>query len=86
MLREALALIGRDAVLTSIGVSSDEAACVTVIQATLLPHTPSWAARESDGLREQAARVGASVDIDPVPGGVRFAWHLPLITAGAAGP
>jgi hypothetical protein len=64
LLREALAVIGQDAAVASIGVTTDEAACVTVIETTLLPHPASWAARESGGLREQAARAGASVDID----------------------
>jgi len=88
MLREALPVIVRDAVLASIGVTADEAACVTVIEARLLPHAADagWAARESPGLREQAARAGASVDIEPGPDGVRFAWRLPLVAAAAPGP
>jgi signal transduction histidine kinase len=87
MLREALAVIAQDAVLASIGVTADEAACTTVIEARL-PHAAGagWAARQSPGLREQAARAGASVDIEPGPDGVRFAWRLPLIAAGAPGP
>jgi len=38
MLREAMAVIGQDATLASIGVTTDETACVTVIEARLLPH------------------------------------------------
>ena len=62
MLREAMAVIGQDATLTSVGVTTDEAACVTVIEARPLPHAvgPGWA-----GLHEQAARAGASIIIDP---------------------
>ncbi len=86
LLREALAVIGQDAALASIGVTAGDAACVAEIEATLLRHAIGWTARESDVLREQAARAGASVDIVPVPGGVRFAWRLPLITAGVRGP
>jgi signal transduction histidine kinase len=87
MLRDALAVIAQDAVLASIGVTADEAACTTVIEARL-PHAAGagWAARESPGLREQAARAGASVDIEPGPDGVRFAWRLPLIAASTPGP
>ncbi len=85
MLHEALAVIGQGATLTSIDITTDEAACVTVIKATLLPSSDGWAARESDGLRGQATRAGASIDIDPVPGGVRFTWRLPLITTGTPG-
>jgi signal transduction histidine kinase len=87
MLREALAVIAQDAVLASIGVTADEAACTTVIEARLTHAAGAgWAARQSPGLREQAARAGASVDIEPGPDGVRFAWRLPLIPAGAPGP
>jgi signal transduction histidine kinase len=84
MLREALAVIARDAAVASVGVTVGEAACVTIVEAALLPHAAhaDWAARESPGLREQAARAGARVDIDHVPGGVRLAWHLPLVTPG----
>jgi hypothetical protein len=43
-LREAMAVIGQDATLASIGVTTDEAACVTAIEARLLPHAvgPGW--------------------------------------------
>jgi hypothetical protein len=87
MLREALDVIAQDAVLASIGVTADEEECTTVIEARL-PHAAGagWAARQSPGLREQAARAGASVDIEPGPDGVRFAWRLPLIAASAPEP
>jgi len=88
LLREALVVIGPDAVPASIGVSSDEEACVTVIEATARPHAAEldWAARKPAGLVELAARAGASVDIEPIPGGVRYALRLPLDATAALGP
>jgi len=82
MLREALNVIGQDAVLASVGVTAGDVACVTEINATPLPHAADWAARGWDGLREQAAVAGASVDLAPVADGVRFTWHMPLIASG----
>ena len=48
----------------------------------MLPHAVGLGARESDGLREQAARAGASIDIAPVPGGFRLAWLIKLNQIG----
>ena len=81
LLREALTVIGQDAVLGSVGVTAGDAACVTEIKAMPLPHAVGWASQGWDGLREQAALAGASVNIDPVADGVRFAWQMPLINA-----
>ena len=78
LLRDALTVIGQDAVLASVGVTAGYAACVTQIKAMPLRHAADWAWQEWDGLREQAALAGASVNIDPVADGVRFAWHMPL--------
>ena len=78
LLREALVVIGPDAVPASIGVTTDEEACVTVIEATARPHAADldWAARKPAGLVELAARAGASIDIEPVPDGVRYVLRL----------
>ena len=76
LLREALVVIGPDAVPASIGVTTDEKACLTVIEATARPHAADvdWAAREPAGLeQERAAQAGASIDIESIPGGVRDA-------------
>ncbi len=88
LLREALVVIGSDAVPASIGVTTDEEACLTVIEATARPHAADvdWAAREPACLQEQAARAGASIDIEPIPGGVRYALRLPLDGTAAFGP
>ncbi len=84
MLTEALTVIGRGATVARIGVTAGEEVCVTIVEARLLPHAADadWAAQESPGLHEQAARAGASVDIKHLPGGLRLAWHLPLVTPG----
>ena len=78
LLREALVVIGPDAVPASIGVSSDEEACVTVIEATARSHAADmdWTARKPADLVELAARAGASIDIEPIPGGVRYVMRL----------
>ena len=88
LLREALVVIGPDAIPASIGVTTDDGACLTVIEATARPHAANvdWAARKPAGLREQAARAGASIDIEPIPGGVRYALRLPLDGTAAFGP
>jgi hypothetical protein len=87
LLREALVVIGPDAVPASIGVTTDEEACLTVIEATARPHAADldWTDRKAEGLVEQAARAGASIDIEPIPGGVRYALRLPLDATAAVG-
>ena len=84
LLREVLIVIEPVAVPASIGVTSDEQACVTVVEATARPHAADveWAARKPAGLVELAARAGASVDIEPIPGGARYVLRL---SAGRAG-
>lgn len=79
-------MVGQDAVLASICVSAGDAACVAEIKAMPLPHAAGWAARRWDGLREQAAEAGARFNIAPVADGVRFAWHMPLVTSGTREP
>ncbi len=80
LLREALVVIEPDAVPARIGVTTDEKACLAVIEATARPHAADldWAARTPAGLVEQAAEAGASIDIEPTSGGVRYALRLPL--------
>ena len=88
LLREALVAIAPDAVPASIGVTTDEEACLTVIEATARPHAADvdWAAKNRDGLAEQAARAGGSIDIESIPGGVRYALRLPLDGTAASRP
>ncbi len=88
LLRETLVVIGPDAVPASIGVTTDDEACLTVIEATARPHAADvdWAAREPAGLQQRAAQAGASIDIEPIPGGVRYALRLPLDATAALGP
>jgi len=87
LLRKALVVIGPDAVPASIGVTTDDEACLTVIEAMARPHAANvdWAARKPAGLQEQAAKAGASIDIEPIPGGVRYALRLPLNGTAALG-
>jgi signal transduction histidine kinase len=87
LLREALVAIGPDAVPASIGVTTNEETCLTVIEATARPHAVDmdWAARKHDGLIEQTARAGGSIDIESIPGGVRYALRLPLDGTAASG-
>ena len=88
LLRETLVVIGPDAVPASIGVTTNEEACVAVIEATTRPHAADldWVATKPAGLVELAARTGASIDIEPIPGGVRYALRLPLDATAAFGP
>lgn len=88
LLREALVVIGPDAIPARVGVTTDDKACLTVIEATARPHAADvdWAAREHDGLVEQAARAGGSIDLEPIPGGVRYALRLPLDGTAPHGP
>jgi len=86
LLRDALAVIGQDAVLASVGVTAGDAACVTEIRATPRPDAADRISQGWDLLREQAAIAGASVSIAPDADGVRFAWHMPLIAAGTPEP
>ena len=88
LLREALAVIGPDAVPASIGVTTGEDAFLTVIEATARPHAADvdWTAWKPTGLVEQAARAGASVEFKSIPGGVRYALRLPLDAAASLEP
>jgi signal transduction histidine kinase len=88
LLREALVAIGPDAVPASIGVTADTEACLAVIEATARPQAGDvdWAARKHDSLVEQAARAGGSIDVESIPGGVRYALRLPLDGAVTLGP
>ena len=81
-------MIGPDAIPARIGVTTDDKACLTVIEATARPHAADvdWAAREHDGLVERAARAGGSIDLEPIPGGVRYALRLPLDGTAPRGP
>jgi signal transduction histidine kinase len=87
ILREALAAIGQHATPSRIEIAAEDSRYVTVIEAALLPH-----AVKTDGpvdmfssLQDSAARAGIRADIEPVPDGIRFAWHVPMNPA-AAGP
>jgi hypothetical protein len=54
VLTEALTVIGQGATVARIGVTVGEEVCVTIVEATLLPHAADadWAAQESAGLHE----------------------------------
>jgi signal transduction histidine kinase len=80
MLREALVVIGEWARPARVGVTADDGVCLTVEGAGLVPRPDGSDGHGSDyaRLRASASRLGANIDIEEVPGGTRFAWHLPI--------
>jgi len=80
MLRETLELIADHAIPDRIAITARDDSCLAVIEAGPIPSggpakPPS---RELDSLRDKAIEAGVSVDIQPIPGGTRFAWQVPL--------
>ena len=73
LLREALGVLGNESVPARVSIAAGEDSCLAVVEAR--------SARELSALRAAAARAGARIDIEPVPGGTRLAWRFP---AGAA--
>ena len=35
--------------------------------------------QQIDGLRDSATQAGVRISIEPIPGGTRFTWRVPLI-------
>jgi signal transduction histidine kinase len=76
-LREALGVIGGQAIPARVGIAAEGDAYLTVIEAEHMPTTPDRPGWEVSGLRDRATRDGVRIDIEPIPGGTRFAWRFP---------
>jgi signal transduction histidine kinase len=79
VLQKAMALIGPDAVHTSVDLRSDDDLSVVVTWTS--PGGPSADGRlERDFslLRDSAGQAGIAVEVEPIQGGTRLAWSLPL--------
>jgi hypothetical protein len=77
-LREALGLIGHQAILSRIGISVDDSACVTVIETAAGTDGAGGPAPEHSELRDGIVRLGINIAIESVPGGTRLMWQLPV--------
>lgn len=79
LLREALPQIGQRLVPTRIEITATGVSYTAVVDSTPAagaagaPASPEFAA-----VRDRAARAGVGFDIEPGPGSVRFAWHVPV--------
>ncbi len=80
LLRESLPVIGQQARLTSVAIAVDGGSCRAVIEAGPIAdgNRAHGAGRELAALRDRAAEAGLSVDVQPIPGGTRLAWQMPL--------
>jgi len=90
LLREALGLIGGHSASTRVAVTAGGDSCLTVIEAVLRPGTTeaggNGSALELSRLRDSARKAGIRIDIETIPDGTRFAWHVPLSLPVRAGP
>jgi signal transduction histidine kinase len=84
MLRAALEPIRKGGVPARIGITADDGACSTVIEAGPVPRVAraGWSAEEFSGLRHRAVEAGIRIDIEEIPDGTRFAWKVPMALAG----
>jgi hypothetical protein len=78
MLRDALGIIGSQAIPARIGIFADGDSCLTVIEAEHLPTPEDEPAELFSGLRNSATPGDVRIDIEPIPGGTRLAWRFPL--------
>ena len=86
VLREALDQIGQHSTPARIGITADNDSCLTVIEAALLPHpVEAHGSAQELSLRDRASQAGIRMHIEPIPGGTRFAWQVPLSRQGDAG-
>ena len=77
VLREALGLIGRQAIPAHISISADGDSYITVIEIAARPDAEGSRA-EYSGLRDRAERIGVTLAVEPIPGGTKLAWQFPL--------
>lgn len=80
ILGEALDHISQYFIPARVGVTADRSSYVTVIEAAARPGTaelakPAW---DVSHMRDTASQAGIHLDIQPIPGGTRFAWRIPL--------
>ncbi len=81
MLREVLGTLGAQSPPARISIAAGEDSCLAVVEASLKTDAAAikeGSASELSGLRDAAARAGARIDIEPVPGGARLAWRFPV--------
>ena len=86
VLREALDQIGQHSTPARVDITADNYSCLTVIEAAPRPdpaeaHGPA----QEFSLRDRATQAGIRMHIEPIPGGTRFAWQVPLAPRGDAG-
>ena len=85
ILREGLAMIRQQFVPVRIGVTAGDSSCVTVVDA--VPRSPGPELNGNGAaffrLRENAARAGIRMGIEPGHDATRFAWHVPLAPGGS---
>jgi signal transduction histidine kinase len=82
VLREALGLIGRQAIPTHISISADGDACITVIETAARPDADGSRGEYPD-LHDRAERMGVTLAVEPTPGGTKLAWQFPLSSGTA---
>jgi len=83
MLREVLGTLGAQSPPARISIAAGEDSCLAVVEASLKTDVAAimeGSSSELSGLRDAAARAGARIDIEPVPGGARLAWRCPAGT------
>ncbi|HTS99203.1 MAG TPA: histidine kinase [Streptosporangiaceae bacterium] len=81
MLREVLGTLGAQSPPARISIAAAEDSCLAVVEASLKTDAAAikeGSAAELSGLRDAAARAGARIDIEPVPGGARLALRFPV--------
>jgi len=87
MLHETLEVLDGQSVPARVSIAVGDDSCVAVVEAGPRPGPAerNSPVRELSGLRDAAARAGVSVDIEPVPGGTRLAWRVPVPRRPPAG-
>ena len=77
ILREALGLIGRQAIPARISISADGDSYITVIE-TEVSSDVEGSGREYSDLCDRAGCIGVAVAVEPIPGGMRLEWQSPV--------
>lgn len=80
LLRESFGLIEPDAVPGRVEIAADADTCLVVIDAASRDRVAGATSAEQDfsGLLDRATQAGVRMDIEPIPGGIRFSWRFPL--------
>ena len=82
LLRLALGLVGDEQTVICVEAGQSLSVAVTGTAPRLRPVNGHGAARDVAALREQADRDGIAIEIEPVDGGIRLTWSVPLERAG----